>query len=77
MFLPILWNVSQTEFDSPSYGGMSDVLPIEQDGASGYGRESREPIEQLRLSVAIDSGDSHYLTLMDIDRKVLHLKMAT
>src|SRR5581483_10563268 len=57
--LPVLGDVADAEVEHPAGGDMMrDVAAGDRDRAGGRAQEARERVDQLRLAVAVDSGDA-------------------
>ena len=65
MLVPVLRDVAHAQQRPLADGGVGDVLPAEGDLAGHQGLQSRQAVDQLRLAVAVDAGDTDDLSRPD------------
>ena len=70
--MPILGNVGHAQDIPLTDGHMGDVLAAKGNFAGNHRLQARETVHQLRLAIAIDTGDAHDLALAHLKAHIPH-----
>ena len=71
VLVPVLGNVAHVLAPAAD-GGMGDVLAAQLHGAAGDLIQARQALDELRLAVAVDTGDAHDLSGPDLQAHVVN-----
>ena len=69
--MTVLGDVGHAQQAALADGGVGDVVAAEADLAGGQGLQTRQAVDELRLAVAVDAGETDDLAAADLEAHVL------